>query len=172
MRPEQVETLAALFDGERVDPTALAEALKDPEAPALLADFAALRVLAQDNPERPGDEFYAAMASVLRDHRLRQMWKSLVWPAIAASLLFAAGLAGYWVRPTIDGRPRTVAELARPPVASSPPATAVPPSIPAPSTAPEAVRPSVRLGETPPPPATLRLRFSQWAPANSIVQPQ
>jgi hypothetical protein len=98
MKPEHVETLAALFDGERVDPVLLAEALKDPAAAAMLDDFASLRLLARTDADRPDDEFYKAMAPVLRGHPWRGWWTSVARPAMAASLLLLAAATGYWVR--------------------------------------------------------------------------
>jgi negative regulator of sigma E activity len=47
MTPEHLEVLSALFDGERVDPVLLAEALADQEAARVLSDYAELRILAR-----------------------------------------------------------------------------------------------------------------------------
>ncbi len=95
MKREHTEALAALFDGERVDPAIVESALADPEAPALLAELAGLRALAQEDIGRPDDAFYAAMAPILRVRRMNRWWRWFAQPAIAASLLLLAGLTGY-----------------------------------------------------------------------------
>ena len=65
MRPEHLEALSALFDGERVDPALLAEALADPGAADALADFAALSVLAREDRVEPSEAFYTRMETLL-----------------------------------------------------------------------------------------------------------
>jgi hypothetical protein len=169
MKPEHVEALAALFDGEHVNPSVLTDALRDREAPALLADFASLRVIAQADAERPDDEFYARMAPVLRQHRLRRVWTSLAWPALAASLLLLAGLAGYWVGPPPDTAPPIVLESPRTRLEPAPFAL---PAVPL-GASPPAVEPVPGVPASPggPPTPALRLRFSQWSLATATVQP-
>jgi hypothetical protein len=161
MKPEHVETLAALFDGERVDPVLLAEALKDPEAASMLDDFASLRLLAREDAERPDDEFYAAMAPVLKSRPWRGAWMSVARPAIAASLLLLAAATGYWVRQE-QGRLPRFAPQGRIPAPEGPPlrgTTAGPER----STATPAT--AVTLAPVvpdPPPPADLNMRMSEW----------
>jgi hypothetical protein len=164
MKREHAEALAALFDSERVDPSAVESALADPEAPALLAEMAGLRALAQEDIGRPDDAFYAAMAPILRPRRVNRWWRWIVQPAIAASLLLLAGLTGYSLRPAPAPRLQTTAQPARPEaLATSPPASATP--VPG---GQRAVTPGTHAPEEPraeaggPPPASLRLRFSQW----------
>jgi hypothetical protein len=164
MKREHAEALAALFDGERVAPATVENALADPEAPALLAELAGLRALAQEDIGRPDDAFYAAMAPILRPRRVSRWWRWVVQPAIAASLLLLAGLTGYSLRPAPTPRPQTAAQ----------PAQLGGPGVPAPAgETPDRARelaaaPATSQAAGPngpgggPPPASLRLRFAQW----------
>ena len=169
MKPEHVEALSALFDREAFDSTILTEALRDPDAPAVLADFASLRAMAQDDAARPSDAFYERMAPVFRQHRWRGMWPSLAWSGLAASVLLVAGLAGYWVRPALEVQPVVVLESPRTRSAPSP-ITVTAPSFDVPSAAPQSGRATGIALASPPTPA-LRLRFSQWSPGTATVQP-
>jgi hypothetical protein len=166
MKPEHVETLASLFDGERVDPVALADALGDEEAPALLADFAALRLMAVEDVERPGDDFYAGMAPVLRRHRWREAWKSALRPALAACLLLLAGLAGYSLGSRQDVRPSIARAPDASPSAPAPPVQVPAAARPTPVTSPESVVVAARPASGRPAPPSridLRLRFAHWS---------
>ena len=164
MRREHTEALAALFDGERVDPTMVESALADPEAPALLAELAELRALAQEDLGRPDDAFYAAMAPLLRTRRANRWLRWFVQPALAASLLLLAGLTGFYLRPAPAPPPQTAAQ---PPRLEGPGA-----QVPAGETPGHAREVAAASGPSPstgqhvqaggPPPASLRLRFSQW----------
>jgi hypothetical protein len=164
MKREHAEALAALFDGERVAPATVESALAEPEAPALLAELAGLRALAQEDIGRPDDAFYAAMAPILKTRRVNRWWRWVVQPAIAASLLLLAGLTGYSLRPAPTPRLQTTAQPARSEApAARPPASTTP--VPGGQLA---VTPGTHAPEEPraeaggPPPASLRLRFSQW----------
>jgi hypothetical protein len=157
MKPEHYEVLSTLFDGERVDPSLLAEALADHDAAGVLADFADLRMLARADVPEPSDAFYMRMARLLRRTGLRDRVARVLRPAAAAALLLAAGAAGFVLRP-VTGRPPTAATPPR----ATPlrPATAVA-TMPPPAAA---VGPDtrVRRGTNPPPASALRLRFAHW----------
>jgi hypothetical protein len=166
MIPDHLEALSALFDGEPIDPALLAECLAEPDAARLLADFASLRVLAQTDLGRPTDAFYASMAAVLKGGGLRRLWHRVVRPALAASLLLAAGLAGFWLRPVLD-HPKTTAKMIERAGTAGATATraTVPPAAAAPSSPSRAVSARVLDPGGPPAPA-LRLRFAQWHTLN------
>lgn len=164
MKPEHTEALAALFDGERVDTATVESALADPEAPALLAEMAGLRALAQEDLGRPDDAFYAAMAPILRPRRVNRWLRWIVQPAIAASLLLLAGITGFYLRPVPEPRPQAAAQPARSEApAPRPPASATPVPGGRLAVTPNTYGPGERRTEAGgPPPASLRLRFSQW----------
>jgi hypothetical protein len=170
MKPEHVETLAALFDGERVDPVLLAEALKDPEAAAMLDDFASLRLLAKADADRPDDEFYAAMAPVLRGRPWRDWWTSAARPAIAASLLLLAAATGYWVRQGQERLPQLAPQRRIAAPAGSPPRG----TTAGPERAATAAGTAAALGPVvpeAPPPSALNMRMSEWHATGPTRQP-
>jgi hypothetical protein len=107
MKPEHLEVLSALFDGERVDPSPLAEALAENDAASVVADFADLRVLTRADAPEPSDAFYARMARLLRRAGLRDRIARVLRPAAAAALMFAAGAAGFMLRPVVGRQPTT-----------------------------------------------------------------
>ena len=107
MKPEHLEVLSALFDGERADPALLAEALADHDAAGVLADFAGLRVLARADAPEPSDAFYLRMAPLLKRAGLRVRVARFLRPAAAAALMFAAGAAGFMLRPVVGRQPTT-----------------------------------------------------------------
>lgn len=177
MTREHADALAALFDGERVDPAAVERALADPEAPAVLAGLAELRALAQADLGHPDEAFYTAMTPMLQGRGLRPWWRRFVQPALAASLLLLAGLTGYVLRPAAPPlRPSTAQSV--PPVPAAPSAVGAPigpgPQVaaaPARSPAgPLATGPHVPAGGPPPP--SLRLRFSQWQTQGALAAGQ
>lgn len=159
MKPEHLEVLSALFDGERVDPSLLAEALADPRAADVLAEFASLRLLARELRAQPSDGFYGRMEGVLRRKGLRDRVTRLLLPAMAAGLVIAAGVAGFMAGslfgptgPMPAPRAATVARVPAPSfVAPGPVPDAGPAATPAPRRVPES-----------PPPSDLRLRFTHW----------
>jgi hypothetical protein len=159
MNPEHLEVLSALFDGERVDPSLLAEALANHDAAVILADFAGLRVLARADAPEPSDAFYVRMAPLLKRAGLRDRVARFIRPAVAAAVMLAAGAAGFILRPVIGGPPTAVTpplvQPLRPPAAV---ATVAPPP------AAVAVGPETRVRrDTDAPPASaLRLRFTHW----------
>jgi len=161
MTREHADALAALFDGERVDPAAVERALADPEAPAVLAALAELRALAQADLGHPDEAFYTAMAPILQGRGLRRWWRRFVQPALAASLLLLAGLTGYVLRPPPPPLRPTAAQSVPPapaaPIRSGPQVAAAPAHSPAGSPATGPLAPAGG-----PPPPSLRLRFSQW----------
>ena len=159
MKPEHLEVLSALFDGERVDPSLLAEALADHDAAGVLADFADLRVLARADAPEPSDAFYARMARLLRRAGLRDRVARVLRPAAAAALMFAAGAAGFMLRPGIGRQPTAATPSLVTPLR---PATAVVTAAPPP--APASVGPDTRIrrDRDAPPASALRLRFAHW----------
>ncbi len=176
MKREYADALAALFDGESVDAAAIGRALADPEAPATLAALAELRALARADLGCPDEAFYTAMAPILNGRGLSRWWRRFVAPALAASLLLLAGLVGYSLRPAPPPRQQSAVQPAAP-------APAVPSAIggtigPRPQVAAEPARSPATGPKTPaggPPPAGLRLRFSQWralGAANAGGQPE
>lgn len=118
MRPEHLEALSALFDGERVNPALLAEALADPGAADALADFAALSVLAREDRVEPSEAFYTRMETLLGRRDRRDRMARFVLPAVAAGLILASATTGYVVR-TLLG-PAEVIAVERPPVPFQP----------------------------------------------------
>jgi hypothetical protein len=163
MNAEHQDVLSAFFDGESVDPSALIEALAEPDAASLLADFAALRAEAQRDLGRPSDRFYHGMSNKLRGGRVRWLWKRVRLPALAASLLFAAAAGGFLLRPTLAPSAPMVLMLQHPIAMPSVPAvrTTITPYDGDQRAA--AGREGQRTLAGPPMPV-LRLRFSQWQP--------
>jgi hypothetical protein len=103
MNASHIDALSAMFDGESVDPAILREALTDPGAPDWLVEFAAWRSEFRQDSSRPSDEFYRAMAPILRPSRLRRLFSGprLHLPA-AAALALVAGAIGFAVRPAVE----------------------------------------------------------------------
>lgn len=164
MTREHTETLAAIFDGERVDPAAVNRALANPEAPTLLAELAALRALAQADIGRPDEAFYAAMRPILRARRTGGWWRRFVQPAMAASLLLVGGLAGYALRPaSVPRSPTIAAQSAREETTAAMPSGRHTPDRGQTAVTPGPGSPGPQgVAAAGPPPASLRLRFSQW----------
>jgi hypothetical protein len=105
MTETHLDTLSALIDGETVDPTALAEALADPQAAATLRQFAACRAELRDDPDRPDEAFYATMQQVLRPSWWRRVGSRGVMAAALATALLLAALTGFAVRPLVSPVP-------------------------------------------------------------------
>lgn len=162
MKQEHIDALSALMDGEPCEPGLLAESLAQPESAAVLADFAALRVLARSDLGEPGDTFYATMAGQLRGagptHRFVPGWKAL---GVAASFVLAAFVAGYWVAPggaplpAVSAPPAARFEVRSPFIGSRAPLP------PAGAPARGARGPADGSLTVPPAPA-LRIRFAEW----------
>jgi hypothetical protein len=167
MKPEHLEVLSALFDGERVDATLLAEALADPAAADTLAEFAGLRLRVHEECDEPSDAFYARMETLMKRQGLAARLARALLPAVAACLLVAAGLLGFALGGMLQQPvPLPVAVPVEPPPSRAGgivPVTAapVPPSAPPRTVArlPSASSPDVPAG---PPTDGLRLRFRTW----------
>jgi hypothetical protein len=159
MKPEHLEALSALFDGERVDPGLLAEALADPGAGDALADFAGLSVLARKDRPEPSAAFYGRMEALLRHRGLRDRMARFLLPSLAAGLILASATAGFVLRAFLG--PVDVVVVERPP-APFPPAPAVV------TWSPNTLGPDAQLPRTArsergaPPTSELRLRFLRW----------
>jgi hypothetical protein len=105
MKPEHVDALSALLDGEPVDPGLLAESLAESGAADLLADFAALRVLARAPEDRPSAAFYERIDLGRGAARLGQrLLRCIRGQARAASWLLLGLLAGYGLHVASTGR--------------------------------------------------------------------
>ena len=92
MNERYLYALSRFFDGESVDPPLLLESLADPEAATYLTEWAALRAAVREDDSRPSDRFYASMAAVLTPAPVRRAsWGRWIGPAVAASVLLAAG---------------------------------------------------------------------------------
>lgn len=159
MKPEHLEALGALFDGERVDPSLLAEALADPRAADVLADHAGLRLLAREDRPEPSEDFYARMAPILNRRTLGGRIGRLLLPAAAAALVLVSGAGGYVLRAALG--PAAVVAVAPPPTPL--PQAPVVLSVPSPVPPPEAPARNATLRKPGAPPASaLRLRFQRW----------
>ncbi len=171
MRPEHLEALSALFDGERVDPALLAEALADPQAADVLADFAGLSVLARGDRLEPSEAFYSRMEALLNRQGLRARMARFFLPALAAGLILASGAAGFFVRALI-GAPEVIAVEKPPAPFQSAAALLTPPSLTPGSSAP--IHGTVRPERGAPPTSELRLRFLRWedTPAGLSHRPE
>jgi hypothetical protein len=159
MKPEHLEVLSALVDGERVDPALLAEALADPQAADALADFAGLNVLAREDRLDPSEAFYTRMEALLRRRGLRDRMARFLLPALAAGLILASGAAGFVVRALLG--PSEVVAVERPPAPAQPAPAVVTwlPPVPGPATqSPRTAGPDRGA----PPKSELRLRFLRW----------
>jgi hypothetical protein len=103
MKDAHLDALSAMFDGETVDPTILREALTDPGAVDWLIDFAAWRSEFRQDPSRPSEAFYRAMAPVLRPSRWRRLLgKPRINLPVAAAFAVAAALLGFTFRPSVE----------------------------------------------------------------------
>jgi hypothetical protein len=126
MNTSHIDALSAMFDGESVDPAILREALTDPGAPDWLVEFAAWRAEFRQDSSRPREEFYRAMAPILRPSRLRRLFGGpRLHLSAAAALALVAAAIGFAVRPAVERPTPPVAAVQ----ASGP--TASPSSVPA-----------------------------------------
>lgn len=103
MRQEELESLSALVDGERVEPERLAHALAAPGAPALLVDFVRLREQLRDEA-RPPQAFSEAMSRRLGRRTRVRSW--LAAGGAAALLAAALWLARPAPRPSDQNPPQ------------------------------------------------------------------
>jgi len=159
------EALSAFFDGEQVDADLLAESLAQPEAGALLAEFAAMRAEVLRDPSRPTSAFYEQMASVTRESPLRRLWGTRhVRHALAASLLVTAGHGGFLLG-SERARQRAAAPQGgalAPTVASQVAVSQEPQGVGRAPTLDEQLRSRTAARDTGLPVASLRLRFANW----------
>jgi len=100
MTEDHIETMSALWDGEAVDPDALAGALADPAARAALVDFARLRADVRSDAE----PFPASLSALRREN---SRWLNTRVPVGAVAALLLLMLFAGWLLP-------------RPPLAQSP----------------------------------------------------
>jgi negative regulator of sigma E activity len=172
MDTAHLETLSAFFDGERVDPERLAESLDQPGAADLLAEFAAMRAQASEDPCRPSPDFLERASGQLRHAALqRWWWERVTRGGLAACLALAVGVFGY-VLGTINtgGRGPGVAPSPPPVVASRPveaPAVSPEPRPPATAVAKAPVRSGQAVGGPPVP--SLRLRLGEWHDTTPLI---
>jgi hypothetical protein len=159
MKPEHLEVLSALFDGERVDPALLAEALADPQAADALADFVGLSVIEREDRQEPSEGFYTRMDALLHRQGLRDRLARFFLPALAASLILVAATTGYVARALLG--PSEVIAVVRPP-APVQPAPAVLTWLPPVSDLATPLPRTVRADRSAPPTSELRLRFLRW----------
>src|SRR5213593_3674414 len=92
MRPDPLEILSVLMDGEPVAPDVLAVALLAPGAREALVDFARLRAELGGDESRPSPTLYRALDRVLGRRRgsRRPMWRLLRSAAAVVILALAA----------------------------------------------------------------------------------
>jgi len=108
VNPNHLQILSRFFDGETVDPALLAESLAQPEAATYLAECAALRAWTREDESRPSERFYEAMYRALKPGGARRpLWRWLVRPALAASMLLVGVALGYEYRSRVEPRPAT-----------------------------------------------------------------
>jgi hypothetical protein len=172
VNPNHLQVLSRFFDGESVEPALLAESLAEPDAATYLAECAALRAWIRDDESRPSERFYDAMHRALSPANTRRaLWRRLVRPALAASLLLVGAALGYEIRARI-GPPSSMSGIgigtgttAMSPVARRP----AEPQSTAMHTPPEAA--PRQKAEAPPRPGSAResvpvpvaqLRFASW----------
>lgn len=94
MSLESEQLLSDLVDGERVDPDALATALREAGAVEVLVDYARIHERVVDGSEEPSATFYQNVRTEIgRAKRARPMWRGL---AAAAALVLCA-LGGAWI---------------------------------------------------------------------------
>jgi len=168
VNPNHLQILSRFFDGETVDPALLAESLAQPEAATYLAECAALRAWTREDESRPSERFYEAMYRMLKPGGGRRpLWRRLVRPALAASLLLVGVALGYGYRSrveprrstpeaAVEARPRAMKPAVGGPAQSESITRQTPPD-PAPPTRPAA---SPRAPSLPVPVA--HLRFASW----------
>jgi hypothetical protein len=93
-----IETMSALWDGEPVDPDALAAALGDPSARAALVDFARMRAAVRaDESQLP-----ASLETMRSSHAITRV--RLPLGAVAALLLIMLFTGWMLPRPWADSR--------------------------------------------------------------------
>jgi hypothetical protein len=178
MKPEHLEVLSALFDGERVDATLLAEALADPAAADTLAEFAGLRLRVQEECGEPSDAFYARMDTLMKREGLAARLARALLPAVAASLLVASGVLGFALGGLLQQPPPlpVAAPLGPPQVRAGgtlPVASTAAPLVPAPRDIARLPSTTPPDGSGGPPSGGLRLRFRTWQDqASAARQPQ
>ncbi len=98
MKAEHEEVLSRLIDGEIVDPLTLTAALAEPDAPRVLADYAAVQAAVQGEADRPRDAFYEKMRGELRAQVRRFPLRG---PLAAAALIVLSALGGVWIGTSI-----------------------------------------------------------------------
>jgi hypothetical protein len=105
MRPDPLEILSALMDGEAVAPDVLAAALLAPGAREALVDFAGLRAELGADDSQPSPRLYRAMDLALgrRRGRVRPVWR-LLQSAAAVVVLALATLGVLSLRTRFSGR--------------------------------------------------------------------
>jgi hypothetical protein len=160
MRPEYGELLSAFVDGECVDPGALAEALTDPEAAAMLVSIAQVRSEIRSDASQPSPAFYHRMEAALQPRGIRRLLAirpSVSWP-ITIGMTAAALATGMLVAPRIG--PAHEGSLRPPPVAGTAPPAAAQVSRRPPAVAAVPTGPDRRDAPTEPPRFTHVLRFS------------
>jgi hypothetical protein len=159
MTPNYAEVLSAFFDGEPVDPEALATSLQEPDAIEFLVEFARLRRAVYEDTSRPTEEFCETMRERLaRAESQRRSRHRLGQFSLAASLALAAAAGGFGVRAVLERQPpavgvpwRATQTTGRPSAAGGQPVS-VPIAAP-----PESVRAKPGI-----PSALLRMRFLEW----------
>lgn len=94
MTPESEEILSSMCDGASVDPHVLAEALAEPEAAALLVDYARVRRAVETDAEAPRAAFSANLGRVVAHGR--RWWRGgpSAPVAVVAALVILAVAAG------------------------------------------------------------------------------
>jgi len=166
MKPEHIDALSAALDGELVEPALLAESLAQPDAAALLANFAALRVLAGADLDRPSDAFYATMATRLTRPGLgSRLLLSFRPRAMAACWIVAAFLAGYLLHSSRAFTPANQAPSIVTPAGAPASRSGIAPSRDGPGSPPTrstASPPTGRSGARPPAVPSLYIRFGEW----------
>ncbi len=157
MTTDHVEVLSAFFDGEAVEPDALAASLENPEAVELLLEFARLRRAVHEDTSRPSVEFSDALFEKLARHeKRRQSVRRLARMSLAASLVLAAAYGGFSARGILEERQRVAPEGRVMPASQAPrPKYAIPREVTAPNAKPSRPIPSPNL----------RIRFAEWRDA-------
>ncbi len=163
MKANDLEMLSAFFDGEAVDPDALADGLRDPSALEFLVECARLRRTVHADSSRPSAEFCESMRERLgQGDRRRASRRRLVQISLAASLALAAGLGGFGLRALFETRPPAIARPVEPVQAPA----AAPQPLGEPVSAPVPAKPSRRDMRVPSrrtmPQPSLRMRFDEW----------
>jgi hypothetical protein len=150
VRPELRDALSALADGEVADPDLVAEALLEPDAPALIVTLAEARAHLRDTTSEPSAALSASVEQALAAHGRRPALVLLrtFTPALYAGLGLTAGiLVGVLLAPGSGPMPTIAVRTPAPAVTTGAPATPlpVPRSIaPPPLVAPKALPPPAR----------------------------